>query len=75
MSTSHLIGIGFDGDGHRRVTKVDGVATMVGGSEETHDRMTETALKTLEELKRRGKNLQSVGRPELAEIIHKVTPQ
>jgi hypothetical protein len=47
----------------------------VGGSAETHERLTETALKTFEELKQRGKNLAEVGPTELAEILHKATPR
>lgn len=48
---------------------------LVGGSQETHERMTETVVKTFEELKRREKRLESVDPRELAEILHKATPQ
>jgi hypothetical protein len=69
-----LIGIGLDGnDGHKRITSGEKFV-LVGGSAETHDRMTETTLKTFEELKRRDKHLETVDRKELAEIVHKVTP-
>jgi hypothetical protein len=37
--------------------------------------MTETALKTFEELKHRGKHLHQVEPGELAEILNKSTPQ
>ena len=37
--------------------------------------MTETVIKTFEELKTRGKVLQAVEPSELAEIIHKSTPR
>jgi hypothetical protein len=47
----------------------------VGGSEETHGRMTETVVKTFEELKQRRKHLAEVEPKELAEIIHKSTPR
>lgn len=70
-----LIGLGLDNtDGHKRVTTGAQFA-IVGGSEETHARMTETVVKTFEELKHRGKQLSQVERTELAEIIHKATPQ
>lgn len=71
----HLLGVGLDHtDGHKRVTTAEKF-TLVGGSEETHGRMTETVIKTFEELKSRGKQLQSVEAQELAEIIHKSTPR
>ena len=46
----------------------------MGGSDETHGRLTETVIKTFEELKTRGKPLEVVEPKELAEIIHKSTP-
>lgn len=70
-----LLGIGLDNDdGHKRITRAEQFA-IVGGSEETHGRMTETALKTFEELKSRGKHLHQVEAEELAEILHKSTPR
>lgn len=69
-----LIGIGLDGDGHKRITQGEQFA-LVGGSEETHDCMTETVMKTFEELKRRDRHLDTVDPRELAEIVHKSTPR
>ena len=70
-----LLGVGLDNnDGHKRITTGEQFA-IVGGSEETHERMTETVVKTFEELKLRGKHLSQVERQELAEIIHKSTPR
>jgi hypothetical protein len=72
---AHLLGLGLDHtDGHKRITQAEQF-TLVGGSAETHERMTETVVKTFEELKSRGKVLQNVGPSELAEIIHKSTPR
>lgn len=72
---AHLLGLGLDNeDGHKRITRAEQF-TLVGGSEETHGRMTETAVKTFEELKQRGKHLQTVEPRELADIIHKSTPR
>ena len=48
---------------------------IVGGSEETHERMTETVVKTFEELKQRGKQLEQVEPKELVDILHKSTPR
>lgn len=70
-----LLGVGLDNeDGHKRITRGEKFA-LVGGSQETHERMTETVLKTFEELKRRNKHLETVDKRELGEIIHKSTPQ
>ncbi len=70
-----LVGLGLDNtDGHKRLTTGEQFA-IVGGSAETHDRMTETVVKTFEELKTRGKPLHQVEPQELAEILHKSTPR
>ncbi|HVS52091.1 MAG TPA: hypothetical protein VHD62_07015 [Opitutaceae bacterium] len=70
-----LLGLGLDNDdGHKRITTGEQFA-IVGGSEETHGRMTETVVKTFEELKQRGKHLHQVEPAELAEILHKATPR
>ncbi len=72
---SVLLGLGLDNnDGHKRITTSEQFA-ILGGSEQTHARMTETVVKTFEELKKRGKHLSQVERVELAEILHKATPR
>ena len=72
---AHLLGIGLDNtDGHKRITTAEEFS-LVGGSAETHDRMTETVMKTFEELKTRGKQLKEVQPEELTEIIQKSTPE
>jgi hypothetical protein len=71
----HLLGVGLDNkDGHKRLTSAEQF-TIVGGSDETHGRMTETVIKTFEELKTRGKKLDAVEPQELDEIIHKSMPR
>ena len=73
--SAHLLGVGLDHtDGHKRLTSAEQF-TIVGGSDETHTKMTETVIKTFEELKTRGKPLQAVEPQELAEIIHRSTPR
>lgn len=73
--SAHLLGLGLDNsDGHKRLTSAEQF-TIVGGSDETHTKMTETVIKTFEELKSRGKALQTVEPQELAEIIHRTTPR
>ncbi len=70
-----LLGVGLDNeDGHKRVTRGERFI-IAGGSAETHERMTETVVKTFEELKQRRKDLTEVQPTELAEIIHKSTPR
>ncbi len=72
---SALLGIGLDhSDGHKRITQGERFA-VVGGSEATHEQMTETLIKTFETLDRKGKSLDEVERQELAEIIDKSRPQ
>lgn len=74
-SKAALLGLGFDNaDGHKRITTGEQFA-ILGGSEETHGRMTETVVKTFEELKTRRKQLHQVEPDELAEILHKSTPR
>lgn len=70
-----LVGLGLDNDdGHKRITTGEQFA-ILGGSAETHERMTETVVKTFEELKQRGKHLSEVRPVELAEIISKAAPR
>lgn len=70
-----LFGVGLDNeDGHKRITTGEKFV-ILGGSEETHERMTETVVKTFEELKQRGKPLEVVSPKELSEIIHRSTPR
>lgn len=72
---AHLLGLGLDGkDGHRRITQAEQFS-IVGGSAETHERMTETVTKTFEDLDRKGKNLANVDPKELAEILHRNEPR
>jgi hypothetical protein len=69
-----IVGVGLDNeDGHKRITTGEQFV-LVGGSEQTHERMTETIIKTFEELKRRDKRLESVDPRELGEIIDKSRP-
>lgn len=71
----HLIGVGLDNaDGHKRVTQSERFA-IVGGSQETHERMTETVVKTFETLDRRGKTLDKIEKQELTEIISESIPR
>jgi hypothetical protein len=74
-ASASLLGLGLDHrDGHKRITVGEQFA-ILGGSAETHEHMTETVVKTFEELKNRGKDLREVEPSELAEIIDKAKPR
>ena len=66
-----LLGVGLDSDGHQRVTKGKNFA-LVGGTQETHEAMTEKATKINEHLQKRGKELHEVSREEFDDIAHRV---
>jgi hypothetical protein len=69
-----LLGLGLDTkDGHKRITQGEKFA-IVGGSRETHERMTETVVKTFEDIQRQGKELESTEPRELADLLRKNTP-
>ncbi len=71
---SHLVGLGLDNDdGQKRITQAKDFS-IVGGSEKTHDFMTETAMKTFEDLKRKGKSIHETSPEELSDIIRKNMP-
>ncbi len=71
---AHLLGVCLDtADGHKRITSGEQF-TLVGGSQEAHERMTETVVKTFEDLKHRGKDLREVESQELGDILRKNTP-
>lgn len=67
-----LLGLGLDNkDGHTRITSGQNFR-LIGGSEETHNVMQEKAVKMNEQLKRRGKTLDTVTRDEFHEIADEV---
>ena len=66
-----ILGIGLDSDGSKRVTTGPNFA-LVGGTEETHELMTEKAVKINEKLKQRGKQLEEVSAAEFDDIAGEV---
>jgi len=66
-----LLGLGLDSDGNKRLTTGPNFA-LVGGTEETHQQMTEKAIKINEKLKARGKRLETVSHEEFDDIAHEV---
>ena len=64
-----LLGLGFDNeDGKKRITNGANFC-LVGGSEETHEKMTETVIKFNEKLARRGKNLHELSPEEFHDLM------
>ena len=66
-----MVGVGLDSDGHRRLTTGPNFI-LAGGSQETHDVMTEKAIKINEKLAAKGKQLEDVSHDEFDEIAHSV---
>ena len=66
-----MLGVGLDSDGHKRVTTGKNFA-LVGGTAETHEAMTEKAIKINEKLQRKGKELHEVSREEFSDIAAEV---
>jgi hypothetical protein len=67
-----LLGVGLDSDdGHTRVTKGKNFL-LCGGSRDTHDQMTESAVKINEKLAEAGKKLHEVSRDEFMRIARDV---
>lgn len=64
-----ILGLGLDAeDGHKRITQTEEML-LVGGSEQTHERMQETAIRFGEELEKRGKALPEVSVREAIDLI------
>ena len=66
-----MVGVGLDSDGHKRITTGPNFA-LLGGSQETHEAMTEKAIKINEKLAAKGKQLHEVSHEEFDEIAHSV---
>jgi hypothetical protein len=66
-----MLGLGLDTDGHKRVTTGPNFL-LLGGTEETHDAMTEKAVKINEKLASKGKQLAEVSGEEFDDIARSV---
>ena len=68
-----MMGLGLDNkDKHKRVTKGDNFY-LVGGSEETHERMVETSIKVNEKLDKKGKELSELSKEEFGDIVREAS--
>ena len=66
-----MLGVGLDSDGHKRLTTGPNFA-LVGGSEETHELMTEKVIKINEQLATKGKQLEELGQEEFEDMAQAV---
>ncbi len=66
-----LLGVGLDSDGHKRVTTGPNFL-LAGGSKDTHEQMTEKAIKINERLTAKGKKLEEVSAEEFDDIAQSV---
>jgi hypothetical protein len=70
-----LIGVGLDNkDGHKRITRSEEML-LVGGSEDTHAKMQDVAIRFSQSLKNRGKRLPETSAAEVIELLHEATDQ
>jgi hypothetical protein len=70
-SKAIMLGLGLDADGHKRITTGPNFA-LLGGKEETHEQMTETAIKINEKLAAKGKRIEEVSGEEFDDIAQSV---
>ena len=68
---SVMVGLGMDSDGHKRITTGDNFV-VAGGTQDTHDQMTETVVKINEKHTERGKCQNTVERTEFKDIAQAV---
>ncbi len=66
-----LLGVGLDSDGHKRVTTGPNFV-LAGGTKETHEALTEKAIKINEKLSAKGKTLEQVTTEEFDDIAQSV---
>ena len=66
-----MLGVGLDSDGHKRLTTGPNFI-LAGGSQETHEVMTEKAIKINEKLAAKGKQLEDVSHEEFDDIAQSV---
>jgi hypothetical protein len=64
-----FLGVALDGkDGHRRITRSEHFL-LLGGSQETHEHMQDTAIRFGEALQRTGKVLQDTSVEEAVDLL------
>lgn len=64
-----MLGVGLDNDdGHQRVTRGEEFV-LLGGSQETHERMQDVAIRVTESLQNKGKRLQDASAEEVIDLV------
>jgi hypothetical protein len=64
-----ILGVGLDNeDGHKRITRTEEM-TIVGGSEETHGKMQDTAIYFSEKLEKKGKKVTDLSPQEAMDFL------
>jgi hypothetical protein len=66
-----MLGLGLDSDGHKRLTTGPNFV-LLGGTQETHEAMTEKVIKINEKLAAKGKQLENVSHEEFDDIARSV---
>jgi hypothetical protein len=68
-----IVGLGLDHQDHEvRITRADQML-LCGGSQETHERMQDTAIYFNEELRRRGKRLEETSPEEVVDLLQRAS--
>jgi len=66
-----LLGVGLDNaDGHKRITEAEDIL-LIGGSEETHEKMQDVVIYFSEALQERGKRLKDAEPQEVIDLLQK----
>ena len=66
-----FLGVGLDNqDGHQRLTRTENFL-LFGGSQETHERMQDTAVRFTEALEKSGKRLEETPLPEVIQLLER----
>lgn len=66
--TAKLFGIGLDSDGHTRITTAEDFEAR-GGTQETHEKITEVMMKAREKLAKKGETFASASQERLEEVL------
>jgi len=66
-----ILGLGLDSDGHKRLTTGPNFL-LAGGSQETHEVMTEKVIKINEKIAATGKPLEEVSHEQFDDIVQSV---
>jgi hypothetical protein len=68
-----FLGVGLDNkDGHQRLTRTEHFF-LVGGSQETHEKMQDTAVRFNEALQEKGKKLDESSPEEIIELFYEAS--